>query len=732
MPGNNALSLTSLAAVQEGLRRLNASPWRPQALNLANQVNAIEAEIGKLTVPTGDEFVVTLNALATTLPGVASGVLLAVEGFEDGDILGGVQGLMDACASLAPVIGMTIGALAAPETLGASVVVGALVGTFIGSIFSMISDILGFFAPKTEALATTVRKALEEQRAQDITRDIRRTHYSFLIYALTLNEACKQIADVKGGINNKNFNVAVATRVIDQLNFVEGNTMTTYWNIIDWLSQPNNQNDARWPLILDAACNAYSVLLVAVMRLKCIVTSSALLDRYKKALDNKDADDKRDLEDLWNAATAKLLTYGVSNRLNLDQLSGLTPAVQARGTLWTVSENLRAGVLDPISPHDFGGGLRKVSVTLGWQDQGKSDVASKPPIYQVYAINRDSRAYYMSATSRDKPADPVKTGFRDLNLSLTDIFATPGTNLKDDNLKKINYAYVYELSNGTKIEGKYRDENGNEIADSKGNKTFFSYTLPQKYTDLGANELTNTITSVRVVHDPYAYAEDPANAFLNAFNYSGAMVSVRFIVYGGGCKTKVEATNHPGTFNRILVLPNGGGWGMGSQQPYVVVPPFDQALGIAVDQDYLWVFSADEIACATHASVVGQISIHSGQPTPIKWITTKDLPDPKGVESLYPCDDGTLVITAKDGNGPFQAYTAAYEVDLKQNIITFVSKYVPNPDNKDETISVTWTAIENWRAFGFEKLPLFCWSQFESLTQTLEDLHEHLFLRVAS
>ena len=99
---------------------------------------------------------------------------------------------------------------------------------------------------------------------------------------------------------------------------------------------------------------------------------------------------------------------------------------------------------------------------------------------------------------------------------------------------------------------------------------------------------------------------------------------------------------------------------------------------------------------------------------------------------MYPCDDGTLVITAKDGNGPFQAYTAAYEVDLKQNIITFVSKYVPNPDNKDETISVKWTAIENWRAFGFEKLPLFCWSQFESLTQTLEDLHEHLFLRVAS
>src|ERR1700712_3681750 len=101
----NSVLLSNLDAMRASLKLLNRTLFAPQVHNLDQQLAKVEIEARKPMELDANSLAVGLIELPLAVPGITSGVLLAIRGFEDGDVLGGVQGLMDTCAALAPVIG---------------------------------------------------------------------------------------------------------------------------------------------------------------------------------------------------------------------------------------------------------------------------------------------------------------------------------------------------------------------------------------------------------------------------------------------------------------------------------------------------------------------------------------------------------------------------------------------------------------------------------------------------
>jgi hypothetical protein len=203
------------------------------------------------------------------------------------------------------------------------------------------------------------------------------------------------------------------------------------------------------------------------------------------------------------------------------------------------------------------------------------------------------------------------------------------------------------------------------------------------------------------------HSDDPANKYLK---------KVHYVVYAAATPQADEAS-HQGTFNRILVRPNGHGHGMNGLDAFFLNTPVDPAKGIAVDQDYLWVFGKNEFFCATHASVNSIYPAATGIPAlpAVSWVRFGYTPDPKQeIDCLYPCDDGTLVVSV---GGGAQLYTTTYRPNSERVKVS-------------PTTPLQWTKIGNYRADGnLEKLPVFCWPQFESLKETLATLQTVFFLR---
>ena len=679
----------ALRDMRAALAGLDGTEFQSQAASLDKQLAAIAAEAGKLSAVENGLLVASISSLSQVLPGVTAGVLLAVEGFEDGDTLAGVQGVMDLCASTIPLIGTGVGAIVG-GVVGAAPVgaaVGYLVGALIASIFTMVSEILASFAPKTESVAKQIERLLQDQQADEAILKTQSSHHSFLIWTTTLNDFC-------GNISGPQFQPGVATNLIKDLNLVEGNAMTNYWWVIGWLDTPKHYGHRQWPLILNAACNAYTTLLVAVFRLQSIVRGRAIFERYQTA----DQNGKADLKALWEVAAAKLETFRAGNRLFMEQLNSLTAPARQWGTLWRLTAAFEAGsLIDPNNGQtNFGGRERKLSVTVCSKDQ----TLPEPP-YHAWMIDWPGYLCHERVLSyswgEKKVADQV-VDRRKFDERPDDVYATPGTDLTMG-----NHACVYELydrkDKGAEIVGTYRAENGDAIK-----PIFPPFTVEDNY--------KMKLTSVRAVHAPYAHGKDPAKEFLKG---------VQYVVYAAALPRAEEAT-HNGTFNRILVLPNGRGHGTGTSS-FFLATPVDHAKGIAVDQDYLWVFTGSEFFCTTHSSVNSNYPVVLAKPNmrmDVKWVRIGDLQglkvDPqelkKEIDCLYPCDDGTLVVSV---GGGARLYTTTYRPNSE---LVEASPAAP----------LQWTRIGNLRADGnLEKLPVFCWPQFESLKETLATLHQVFF-----
>lgn len=150
--------------------------------------------------------------------------------------------------------------------------------------------------------------------------------------------------------------------------------------------------------------------------------------------------------------------------------------------------------------------------------------------------------------------------------------------------------------------------------------------------------------------------------------------------------------------DQFIVLLNG-------EESHQIPFPLGHGKGIAVDQDYVWAYLENSACCASHASVVK--SLRGGH---IDWIQCPNLPASK-LQELYPCDDGTVTVDLPNNGGTF---SADYRVDLAGRKMTSFAG----------SGTLQWTKVRDNSANSFEKLPLFCWPSYESLTETLEALQK--------
>jgi hypothetical protein len=672
-----------------------------QTQAIDDKLQALKADAGKPPDPGQGSVSAKLAAfgavvqnLQGVLPGVAAGALMAKTGFNNGDPFTGSAGVMDAIAAFAPLVGAVIGGIVGSIVpvvgTGAGAGVGTIIGALIGSVFSMIAEIVGYFAPQAQSQAVQVSTEVKKLRAEDRLIDIWSVHNAITIYANSLNDVCNGIASAR-------YTPRVMTEIIRGLNPIEGNTMKAYWGVIGWLGQKKSQELSEWPIILNAACNAYALLLMSIVRLRCIVSidpahspdlAAWLLEADRIADPQKKEEVKKRLAEQWDelvdVANAKLISFGWCNQIQLKDLRDLAQAARDHGSLWRVGDKnyeLRAGLIEPYALNNLNNNAHKMSVAVR-----ATDLTNPFPVYQVYLVAGDNRLHHRSVQFDEKTnkaqllsAGPVNSGGTDL----VDVFAIPGTDPGKDEV------YVYELSS-RQLTDKERGASEKRGAKWKNKIVGNSRDAKDKPTGvLYAREwdASERITSVRVVYDPYSYADDPVGNTLKGIE------SIVYALYE--------------TDQAIFVSLSP------TSVSHVSAPFTNTVKGIAVDQDYLWVFSETEFACATHASVVRKVK--GGED--IAWMKSTRIPHASGLMSFYPCDDGTLVASAKDASTKdpndsnsregIHVYSATYRTNLRRGTIEVSPwRYIPGDHAK----------------WGLEKLPVFCWPQFEGLVDALEAL----------
>jgi hypothetical protein len=638
------------------------------------------------------EFDKQTENLAKALPNVTKGTLSAITAFQKGDAITGSAALMDICASLAPLVGGLAAAGGPP-------------GMLVGAIFAMIGQILAFFAPKSESLTTQIEKLMRTLQAEGKEQEIRAVHTNITNYATALKRATRR---VEKALEEPGLQVEIISQIIRDFNPIDGPTMTKFWEVTEWLQEGENQDQKRWPIVLAGVCQAYTDLLLTVITLMSLVSTDAMTKRFAEAEalpEPKKTEVRRILNQLLVIATTRLIEYGACSDAQLEYLRAILPAAQNRGMLWQVDKspsghlyagtNIRKGKFKYL-----GGEQKRLAVTTA-----RADLGTSSPTYHVLALEPWIDAGY---TGYDRtyhglvkaPYDSVTwTALADDTTSvhsLTDIWATPA----DADHKTDVYFYA---AKGNEIHGHALDAN---------NRARVVYTRGVKA----------KVTSVRVVHDPRSVEGDP-----DAATAGPGQGMVDFVAYGG-LQSSGEIYADAAGKDGYVPAP----WG-----PY----------GLGIDRRYLWVFKADGVACATHASIVrclrGEIDkprwmIHS-VPEQILYTDAyrRDhrrlaLASPvRGVVDLCACDDGTLVaaVEAKSvvqkstPRSPSGAGGAMYWEPVDDNSLYGAVHQI---DVKSATIGVDWTKLGNAAGARVQKLPVFCWSLLESLTASLGRLAAEL------
>ncbi len=113
------------------------------------------------------------DAVAKALPAVTKGTLAAVEAFRKGDAISGSAALMDICAGVIPVL---------TSLFSASGPAGALVG----ALFSVVGQLLSFFAPKQPSLTDKIQEMLDHAQSESEIESVTAFGYSVSAYAYTL------------------------------------------------------------------------------------------------------------------------------------------------------------------------------------------------------------------------------------------------------------------------------------------------------------------------------------------------------------------------------------------------------------------------------------------------------------------------------------------------------------------------------------------------------------------
>jgi hypothetical protein len=632
------------------------------------------------------EFEKNTENLAKALPNITKGTLTAITAFQKDDPISGSAAIMDICASLAPLLGGLSAAGGPP-------------GMLVGAIFAMVGQILSFFAPKSESLTSQIETLMRKLQAEEVAQQIKAAHKMITNYASALRIATGRISTA---LDQPGLQIQIIKNIIKDVNPIEGNAIRDIWQVTEWLMDEANQNQDQWPTILAAVCQAYTDLLVTVITLLSLVSTDKMRAQFDEA-EKLPADEKKEvkgqLTGLRALAITRLIEYGACNETHRRTLKRLMSAAQNRGMLWYIGfekgplyagTNIRQGRFENLASES-----KRLAVAVSRKDMG-----SPNPLYHVFLLEPGAdpygRIYY-----KDVSAPYKNQGyFQELKCDgssihdLSDIWTATPVAIKNE--------VCFYGAKGTEIHGYVLDEN------KKVRSTYNKKAIKSK------------VVSVRVVHNPESFVDDPdENAQLPS-----VLKGINYFVYGG-------------LQNSSEIYTDAGG-----EEGYVR-SPWPSYSGLGVDQHYLWVFRSSGFACATHASVMRCLKGKIQQP---RWMThdpnevlyhgsyyhfehkVRNRPDLLGLVDLCPCDDETLaaalytrsvVDRIPKGNTPGAIYTPIYEF-VDTNAVYSAAYHT---DLKNATIAVDWTKIggENLLV-RVQKLPVFCWSQIESLTATLDVL----------
>lgn len=621
--------------------------------------------------------------LAKALPNITKGTLAAINAFQRNDPISGSAALMDICASITPLIAGLSAAGGPP-------------GMVVGAIFGAISQILTFFAPKTESLGSQLQKALQEMKAEDMKIAVAAARNDVTTHALSLrkemvttnkrlqDESRKTDANFAAGINDR---VIVLDKVIKLLDLANPLTRDKLWTVSNWLQEEKNQGLDAWPIVLAAWCHLYTELRLTTAMVSVLANTEGMRKRFEEAEGLGEADKKtvrKSLTKLRTTAAAHVSVSDATTVVAVEHIRNLVEPARNRGLLWQV---------DPTSTGYIYGGTNILKGQFPYLNaQGtriaiaasEKELSTATPIYHIFHVKggADGGTFHglWRYPYKEKPTWDDLTGSV---KGLTDIWATVG----DPSNKSEIYFYG---AKDNSIIGFVLDEN-NTVRDGNYRPTLKSRAI-----------------SVRVVRHPLWFADDPDAGVAGL-----RLQQLPYITYGG-CEGRDIFVEYPG-----------------SEAGYVQ-SPWTQYRGLGVDKHYLWVFGSGGFACATHASVIRCRKREIDRP---RWMEhyPNDLlysqgyhehekkvkgarPELKGLLDLSPCDDGTIVAAiAQRTVIPFSETWIIFD-DFQPPLYT--ATYRTNLDA--QKIDVKWRKLPVGTAgIVVQKMPVACWSMLESLQESL-------------
>ncbi|HKQ03937.1 MAG TPA: hypothetical protein VJ464_02310 [Blastocatellia bacterium] len=650
------------------------------------------------------------DAINKNLPNMTKAVLSAASAFKSGDYINGSAAIMDICASGAQMLG-SLSAAAGPY------------GAVFGAIFTIVGQLLTYFGPKQPSLKDQIIEAI---RGMDADKRLQHTkadgdaveEYTTTIYRLKsllpkhLNLPLKKESDLS------DFRTYLKDDLISiRAAFDKVSALYKKWETAEWLKDEKTQDLEKWPEILGVFCRTYSDSLVANMALASMANKQLLDQRLEDTSSSNpiyeqhrhDFDKINDLLiDLRAIVLALPEVWDDGNDMMRQFLQKVRPVAQDRGLFVilgndqnlyaaTGRKGIQSDTWKPL-PIGYGNRGRRFSITVP-----KEDAGSLKPEYHVFfcqkwiaSDNGDVEHGRIKPSSLEISGQGMITGDQ-----YSDVWALPSP-------RGGGASFVYAAHNGG----------------ADGNVKLFEMDARNQLTDGNWQPATKSgVVNVRAVtHPPATLSDDPdkdgmppGSLLLGGVNHYNS------IVYGAlGSSSEIYVDQS----NTRCYVPS----------------PWATYSGIDVDPYYLWVFRPQGFACATHASVISCIlgkrqtprwmeysptellGDQSNQGNGNFWLVngqeTKPRPPLVGLTSLSPCQDGTLfaniftrtvsrystgdhwVFAATDSPA---MYTAVYSIDLKEGRIN-VDPWVKTGGHGPQS----------------QKMPIPCWSLFESLNADLQ------------
>jgi hypothetical protein len=255
----------------------------------------------------------------------------------------------------------------------------------LGALFSMVSMILNFFAPKPPSLLSQIETLMRDLEAEKQNSEISAAGDAVSVYAEGCDTFMKPTEG--GGIHDPD----LLSEELNKFNLVEGNTVTTIRTVRNWLLKEGNQELDGWPEVLNLQCDVYMHLMLAVTRQNLDAHDTGQIKKYvgDPMADPAKAQKWAKLQRRVNVKFQNLL---VNNTHTSAFLTKVVPVARKRGLFVIAFSGQKIYVASgpkAFQENRFGAGLfdhcRRMSIT-----RPKEGVNSPAAQYDLWVLDSGS------------------------------------------------------------------------------------------------------------------------------------------------------------------------------------------------------------------------------------------------------------------------------------------------------------------------------------------------------